>query len=87
MVPNKSMAQTKSGAVVRNLPAKVRDVGLILGSERSPRIGSDHPLQYSCLGNHIERRAWQAIVLSQKEPDMTEGLSMHTNKSTELTCK
>ena len=87
MVPNKSMAQTKSGAVVKNLPAKERDADLILGSERPPRIGDDNPLQYSCLGNHVERRAWQATVLSQKESDMTEVLSMHTNKSIELTCK
>ena len=81
------MAQTKSGAVVKNLPAKERDADLILGSKRPPRIGNDNPLQYSCLGNRIEIRAWQATVLSQSESDVTEGLSTHTNKSIELTCK
>ena len=31
--------------------------GLIPGSERSPREGNVNPLQYSCLGNSMDRRA------------------------------
>jgi len=27
----------------------IRDMGLILGSGRSPGVGHDNPLQYSCL--------------------------------------
>ena len=29
---------------------------------RSPGEGNGNPLQYSCLGNPIDRRAWQAKV-------------------------
>ena len=51
--------------VVKNLPAKVgdtRDKGLIPGSERSPKRGNGHPLQYSCLKNPMDRGAWCATV-------------------------
>jgi len=34
-----------------------RDVGLILGSARSPEEGNVSPLQYSCLGNPMDRGA------------------------------
>ena len=36
------------------------DLGLIPGSGRSPGEGNGRPLQYSCLGNHMDRGAWQA---------------------------
>ena len=54
------------GLVVRNLPANVGDIGLIAGSGRSPGEGNGNPLQYSCLGNPMSRRAWQATMESQK---------------------
>ena len=38
------------------------DPGSILGSGRSPGIGSGSSLQYSCLGNFTDRGAWQATV-------------------------
>ena len=38
------------------------DAGLIRGSGISPGEGNGNPLQYSCLGNHIDRGAWQATV-------------------------
>ena len=38
------------------------DPDLIPGSGRSPGDENDNPLQYSCLGNSVDRRAWQAIV-------------------------
>ena len=38
------------------------DLGLIPGSERSPREGTSNSLQYSCLGNSTNRGAWRAIV-------------------------
>jgi len=50
------------GSVVKNLPAIAGDVSLILGSGRSPEEGNGNPLQYSCLGNPIDRGAWQAAV-------------------------
>ena len=33
-----------------------------LGQEDSPGEGNCNPLQYSCLGNPMDRRAWQATV-------------------------
>ena len=51
--------------VVKNLPANAGDVGdvvLILGSGRSPAEGNGNLLQYSCLGNPMDRGAWQAKV-------------------------
>ena len=38
------------------------DSGSIPGSGRSPGTGHGIPLQYSCLGNPIDRGAWQATV-------------------------
>ena len=40
----------------------VRDVGLIPGSGRAPGEGRGNLLQYSCLGNPMDRGAWQATV-------------------------
>ena len=50
------------GSVVKNPPANAGDAGLIPGSGRSPGVGNGNPLQYSCLGNPMDRRAWRAIV-------------------------
>ena len=38
------------------------DPGLIPGSGRSPGEGNGYPFQYSCLGNPMDRGAWQATV-------------------------
>ena len=51
--------------MVRNLPANAvdaGDMGSIPGSGRSPGGGNGNPLQYSCLGNPMERQAWRATV-------------------------
>ena len=61
--------------MVKNLPANVgdvRDSGLISGWRRSPGGGHGHPLQCSCLGNPMDRGAWQATVHMVVESDMTE---------------
>ena len=50
------------GSVVKNPPANAGDVGSILGSGRSPGEGNGNPLQYSCLGNPMDRGAWWATV-------------------------
>ena len=39
--------------------------------------GNGNPLQYSCLGNLMDRGAWCAKVHWITESDMTEQLSMH----------
>ena len=41
---------------------KMGDTGLIPGSGRSPGEENGNPLQYSCLGNTMDRGAWWAIV-------------------------
>ena len=38
------------------------DPGSICGSGRYPGEGNGNPLQYSCLGNPIDRGAWEATV-------------------------
>ena len=38
------------------------DMGSIPGSGSSPGEGNGNPLQYSCLGNAIDRGTWWAIV-------------------------
>ena len=51
--------------VVKNLAPNagdIRDSFLISGSGRCPGIGYGNPLWYSCLENHVDRRAWQAAV-------------------------
>ena len=50
------------GLVVKHLPANAGDVGLIPASGRSTAEGNDSPLQGSWLGNHMDKRAWQATV-------------------------
>ena len=45
-----------------NLPASAGDSGSIPDPGRPPREGNGGWLQYSCLGNPIDRRAWWAIV-------------------------
>ena len=39
-----------------------RNTGLILEWERFPGVGNGNPLQYSCLGNPMDRGAWQGTV-------------------------
>ena len=50
------------GAVVNNQLANAGDAGLISGSRRSPVEGNGNPLEYSCLGNLMDRGAWWATV-------------------------
>ena len=50
------------GSVVKNPPANPGDLGSIPGSGRSPGEENGNPLQYFCLGNPMDREAWQAVV-------------------------
>ena len=58
--------------MVKNLPANLGDASSIPGSGRSPGGGNDNPLQYSWLGNAVDRGAWRATVHSVSESDTTE---------------
>ena len=44
--------------MVKNPPASAGDSSLIPESEE----GNGNPLQYSCLGNPVDREAWRATV-------------------------
>ena len=60
------------GSVVKNLPANAGDVGSTPRQGRSLGEGNGNSLQYSCLGNLIDRGTWQAIVSAAiKGSDMT----------------
>ena len=50
------------GSVIKNPRANAGDMGLIPGSGRSPGEGNGYPLQFSCLGNPMDRGAWWATV-------------------------
>ena len=49
--------------IVKNLPAMWETWVRSLGQEDSPGGGNGNPLQYSCLENPMDRRAWQATVM------------------------
>ena len=55
------------GSVVKSLPASAGDVGSVPGLGRK---GNGSALQYSCLGNSVDRGAWRA-PLDGKESDVT----------------
>ena len=60
-------------SVVKNSPAIAGDAGSIPGLGRFPGEGNGNPLQYSCLGNSMDRGDWQAIVHKvAKESDTTQ---------------
>ena len=51
--------------LVMNQPGNAgdaRDAGSIPGSGSSPGEGNGSPLQFSCLGNAMDRGAWRAAV-------------------------
>ena len=51
--------------MIKNLPANAGDArnsGLIPGWGRSAGGGNGKPLQYSCLGNSMDRGAWKSTV-------------------------
>ena len=55
------------GSEVKASASNVGDVGSIPGSGRSPGEGNGNPLQYSCLENPMDRRAWRATVCGVTE--------------------
>ena len=63
-----TMGQTQGflgNVEVKNSPANggnTGDASSIPGSGRFPGVGNDNPLQYSCLGNPMDRGAWCATV-------------------------
>ena len=69
------------GSVVNYLPANAEDTGSVCGSGRSPGEGNGCPLQYSCLGNPVDRGAWQAVVHDvAKELDTIQSKQIQTKQ-------
>jgi len=61
------------GSVVQKMPTNTGDVGSKRGAGRSLGEENGNPLQYSCLGNPMDRGAWQATLHGvAKELDVTE---------------
>ena len=55
---------SQGDTVVKNLPANAGDPHSIPGLGRSPGEGNGYPLplQYSCLGNPLDRGAWRTAA-------------------------
>ena len=53
--------------MVKNLPVNAGNMSLTPGLGRSPGEGNGNPLQCSCLGNPMNRRAWWAMVCGVAE--------------------
>ena len=68
------LLKRKDFPVVKNPPANAGDVGSILGSGRSPGQQNGNPLQYSCLGNPMDRGTLRAMVNGVWK-EMTEQLN------------
>ena len=69
------MRASQVALVVKNPPADagdIRDTGSIPGLGRSPGERNGNPLQYSCLGNPMDRGAWWAVIHKVTELDTTE---------------
>ena len=61
--------------MVKNPSSNAGDAGLIPGLGRSPGEGNGNPLQYSCLGEPMDRGAWRATARGVAKSQMQ--LSMH----------
>ena len=60
------------GSVVKNSLANAGNLGMLPGSGRSPGEGNGNQFEYSCLGNPMDRGAWQTPVHgATEESDMT----------------
>ena len=70
-----SLKDFLGGSVVKNSPANSGEAGdavSLLELGRSPGERNGNQLQYSCLGNPMDRGAWQATVHRVAELDMIE---------------
>ena len=54
----------------------VGDLDSVPGLGRSPGEGNGYPLQYICLENSMDRRAWRVTVHGVAELDITEQLTL-----------
>ena len=73
---------------VKNLPAMQETQVQFPGSGKSPGEGNDYPLEFSCLGNPLDRRAWQAIQSMEWQKSRTQlSDQTTTNPCTYMKCQ
>ena len=65
--------------MVKNLLANAGDVLSSPGSGRSPEAGNSNPLQYSRLGNPMDRGAWRATAHGVNLATKQQCAHMHTH--------
>ena len=66
--------------MVKESACQAGDASLIPKSGRSPGEGDGNPLQYSCVGNPMDRGAWRATVQGvAEESDRTWQLNNNIN--------
>ena len=66
--------------MIKNLPAyagDIRDLGSVTGWGRSPGGGNGNPLQYSCLGNPMDRAKKVTVHGVAKSWTQLKQLNMH----------
>ena len=70
---------------VKNLPSNAGDAGSIPGSGRAPGEGNSNPLQYSCLGNPMDRGAggFQSMGSQKSQTQLSDSIA--TTSTTRLT--
>ena len=78
LIECKTWSRLPCGSDSEESACNVGDLGSIPGPGRSPGEGNGYPLQYSGLGNPIEREAWRTTISrGRKESDTIEWLT-HT---------
>ena len=79
---------SQAALVLKNLPANAgdtRETGSIPGLGRSHGGGHGDPLQYSCLGNPMDRGAWRATVHGvAKNQIQLKRLRSHTHRTSQM---
>ena len=69
---------SNSGSDGKESACKAGDPGSIPGLRRSPGEENDNPLQYSWMGNSMDRGAWWGPQ-GHKESDTTKATHTHTH--------
>ena len=74
---SKGLMTSSSDSVVKNPPTNAGDTGLTPGSGRFPGEGDGNPLQYSCLGNPMDRGAWRVHGVARVRHNLATKREQH----------